>query len=307
MPSIHLRQILLAGAAVFAMVPRTHAETPKVVVTIKPIHSLVAGVMEGVARPGLLMTGGGSPHSYALRPSQARSLAEAALAVRVSEGLEVFLNRSIENLASGARILTLDETAGLTLFEARAGGLWKHHDNAHEHAERDPHLWLDPENAIRLTARIAGTLADIFPEHATAFAANAHDLQRRLGALDLEISEAIGPIKGIPYIVFHDAYRYFEEHYGLLPAGAVSVTPDRPPGARRLVDMREHIRREQAVCVFSEPQFQPRMVSTLIEGTRARRGTLDPLGAELAPGADLYFTLMRNLARNLKECLEPAS
>lgn len=332
MPSSHLRQILLAGAVFLAMTPATHAETPKIVVTLKPIHSLVASVMEGVAEPELLMSGGGSPHAYALRPSQARSLAKAALVVRVSENLESFLNRSIENLAREARILTLDKTSGLTLHKGREGGVWEQHEHDQHHEEhggaggdrdkeeqehhgtnddahggQDPHIWLDPENAAKLTKEIADTLSDLFPQHEAAFAANAQNLRQRLKSFDLELMTVVKEVRGKPYIVFHDAYRYFEEHYGLRPAGAVTISPDRLPGARRLVDIRARIERERAICVFAEPQFRPRIVSTLTEGTKARHGTLDPLGAELPPGPDLYFALMRNLAKNLKDCLAPAS
>ena len=334
MISSPLKLMLVASVAFFAMSSGTHAQAPKVVVTLKPIHSLVAGVMEGVAEPELLMPGGGSPHAYALRPSQARSLAKAVLVVRVSEYLESFLNRSIENLAQEARILTLDKTGGLTLHKGREGGIWEHHelDQRHEehgahgdrdkqdreqhgtdddaddaHGGQDPHIWLDPENAIKLTQRISDTLSDLFPQHRAAFAANALSLRQRLEALDRELMTVIKEVRGKPYIVFHDAYRYFEEHYGLRPVGAVTISPDRLPGARRLVEIRSRIQQQRAVCVFAEPQFRPRIVSTLTEGTKARHATLDPLGAKLPPGPDLYFALMRNLAKNLKDCLAPAS
>lgn len=322
-------------------------QSPHVVVTIKPAHSLVAAVMEGVAEPDLLIAGSGSPHGEALKPSQARSLQKAGAVIRVSETLETFLNRSIANMAGEARVITLDETPGLTLHRAREGGLWEDHGHAasphaehgahpgheeqaaaghdhgahgssteiqggqedhepHAHGTYDTHLWLDPRNARKLAGRIAAALSEIWPQHESAFKANAARLRERLAALDAELAEQLAPLQDKPYIVFHDAYRYFEERYGLSPAGSVTVAPERVPGARRLSEIRERIKRASPLCVFAEPQFEPRLVATLIEGTQARRGVLDPLGAELEPGPELYFTLMRNLADNLARCLAPA-
>lgn len=299
------------------------ADGLKVVVTIKPVHSLVAGVMDGVAAPELLISGGGSPHAYALKPSHARALQKAHVVVRVSESLETYLNRPIANLATNAEILELDRAPGLTLHKPREGGLredhvhgsGKHDDKkgkreatSDRHDDRqdgthDPHLWLDPANAQALTRYIAAGLSRAFPVHNAVFEANAARLEARLGALDEELRAATAPVRGKPYIVFHDAYRYFEERYGLQPVGWVTVRPDHLPGAGRLAAIRERMNQEQADCLFAEPQFEPKLISTLIEGTRVRRGVLDPLGAGLAPGADMYFQMMRNLASGLNACL----
>jgi zinc transport system substrate-binding protein len=293
-------------------------EPVRVVTTIKPVHSLAASVMQGVAEPDLLISGGGSPHAYALKPSHARSLESARVVIRVSADLETFLNRPIANLAARSIIVTLDETPGLTLYDAREGGLWEnadrssehertgHDEGAHAHGAHDPHLWLDPVNARKLAGRIAQALSEAYPTHAAAFTANAEKLRARLTALDTELRAATESLRGKPYIVFHDAYRYFEERYGLQPAGAVAVSPERIPGARRLKAIRDRIAKAEAICVFAEPQFEPKLIATVTEGTAARRGVLDPLGAGLAPGPGQYFTLMRNLAADLAACLTPA-
>lgn len=315
------RRVVLHVAIVFLAWTATvrAAEAVRVVTTIKPVHSLTASIMYGVAEPELLISGGGSPHAYSLRPSQARSLERARVVVRVSADLETFLNRPIAILAARAAIVTLDETPGLTLYDARQGGLWEvreadsheekeqsgHEGGAHARGTRDPHLWLDPVNARRLAGRIARALSAAYPAHKALFAANAEKLRARLAALDAELRAATRPLRGKPYIVFHDAYRYFEERYGLQPAGAVTISPDRIPGARRLKAIRDRIAMAQAICVFAEPQFEPKLVSTVTRGTGARRGTLDPLGAGLPPGPDQYFTLMRNLAADLAACLTP--
>lgn len=295
------------------------AETPRVVVTVKPIHSLVASVMRGIAEPDLLISGGGSPHAYALRPSDAVTLQRAGVVIRVSEALEAFLSRPIENLARGAVVVTLEEAPGLTLYEVRKGGLWE--SDSHEAGERDgdgekeaghveqehgghdPHLWLDPANARAIAAEVARRLSARYPDHAAAFERNARELDARLQRLDSELRAATAPLRGKPYILFHDAYRYFEERYRLSPAGSVTVSPERPPGARRLTAIRARIRSAGAICVFAEPQFEPRLLAALTEGTPARTGTLDPLGAGLAAGEDLYFTLLRSLAAGLADCL----
>lgn len=318
-----------AAAALLLMLvpaPAMAADTVRVVATIKPVHALAAAVMGEVAAPGLLVRGGGSPHAYALKPSDARALQEARVVIRVGENLEAFLSRAIASLAANATVVSFAGTPGLTLYTARAGGLWETHDHAehahhdahengdghagHAHDERphgdyDPHIWLDPENAGLIAAHLADVLGRAYPEHAETFRANARALRQRLDKLDAELRAATAPLGNKPFILFHDAYRYFEERYGLNAAGAITLSPERPPGARRLSEIRARIRKLGATCVFAEPQFEPELVNMLIEGTQARRGTLDPLGARLEPGPELYFTLMRNLAAGFAACLAP--
>lgn len=306
------------------------AEPVKVVVTIAPIHSLVAGVMAGAGAPRLLIRGGGSPHSYAVRPSEARALQDAQVVVRVSKMLETFLNRPIAALADEARILTLDEVPGMILHDVREGGVWDAHDHGreagdareghghdgdarahdnddqehhHRYSTHDAHLWLDPTNSKVAVNAIAAALSEANPANADIYRANAQDMHARLEALHAALSEATAPLAARPYVVFHDAYQYFERRYGLTPAGAVSLSPERQPGARRLSQLRERIGELGATCVFAEPQFEPRLVHTVIEGTQAWAGVLDPLAADLEPGPDLYFEMMRGLARSLTQCL----
>lgn len=286
---------------------------PRVVVTIKPLHSLVAGVMAGIAEPELLIAGAGSPHSYTLRPSDARMLAGAELVIRISPDFETFLERPLATLASRARVLSVAELPGVSLLPARKGGVWEadaeehaatgHHDEA----EMNLHIWLDPHNARAIVAGVAAALADLDPADAAAYRANAKKVEARLAALDARLAAQLKPVAGRPYIVFHDAYPYLERRYGLTPAGAISVSPDRPPGARRLAEISARVRQVHARCIFSEPEFQPKLARLLADSTGARVGVLDPLGADLPAGPDAYFTLMRNLADNLCSCLEAPS
>jgi zinc transport system substrate-binding protein len=169
------------------------------------------------------------------------------------------------------------------------------------------HIWLDPINAKAMVSAIAAALGDADPGRAAVYAANAERLRARLDRLDAELAADLAPVAGRRYVVFHDAYRYFEKRYRLSPAGAITVNPARQPGARTVRAIRSRIIDLGAVCVFGEPQFEPALVATVIEGTPARPAVLDPLGADLEPGVDAYFTLMRNLAKSLVGCLTPAN
>jgi zinc transport system substrate-binding protein len=290
----------------------TSAEAPKVVVSLKPLHSLVAGVMAGVGEPLLLIQGGGSPHGYTLRPSEARMLSEAQLVVWVGPRLESFLEKSLSTLAGKARQLELSRELETEMLPVREGGFWETHASDeghgpgdagepahHLHGERNQHLWLDPLLAKQIVARTAAVLTDIDPVHAGQYRHNAARLQTRLDTLHAGLKTRLAPVRTIPYIVFHDAYPYFEAAYGLNAVGSVTLTVDRKPGARRIEEIRKKIRELNVRCVFSEPQFEPRLVTTVIEGTGARTGILDPLGAALPSGEECYFQLMNDLADNL--------
>jgi zinc transport system substrate-binding protein len=290
------------------------AEPPTVVASILPIHSLVAGVMDGIGTPHLLLPGGASPHAYALRPSDARQLAEARVVFWVGEALETFLERPLVTLARKARVFEVLETKGLVRLSLRSGGLWESDavDSAgrkenepedHHHKGIDAHVWLDPANARMITAAAAAALAEVDPANAARYAANVRAMDDRLRALDSRLKNALQPVKNKSYIVFHDAYQYLERRYGLGAAGAVTVSPGRSPGARRLIEIRERIRSANAACVFIEPQFEPRIAQTVVEDTGARVAVLDPLGATLTPGKDAYFALMEGLAAALVRCL----
>lgn len=301
----------------FVFVSASAWAQPRVVVSIKPVHALVAGVLEGIAEPELLLSGGESPHSYALRPSQARALAAAHLVVWVGPDLETFLERPLKSLSGEARVIRLNQAQGITLLPARSGGVWDSHEHGHNHnhqkktahkhhadGESDPHLWLSPDNARAMVSIALDALQALYPEHREKLSANAQDLLARLEALDDEVSQTLAPVREVPFVVFHDAYQYLEHAYGLNAVGSVSLDPERTPGAQRVREVQRLIRERGAHCVFAEPQFTPRLLAIVMEGSTARQGLLDPLGADLPAGPDAYFTLMRNLAGNLRACLE---
>lgn len=312
--------LLLAGTSPAAVA----AEGPKVVASVQPVHSLVAGVMAGVGTPSLLVAAGASPHAYQMRPSEAKALAGADLVVWVGEELEAFLAKPVASLGGRARVLKLMAAPGIELLPTREGGDWEehghhgrahhesrnepehHHDEAHhgEHGEHDAHIWLSPANARAIVRAVAAGLAEVDPARKDRYAANAGTVTARLDALEGEMRAVLEPVRGRPYVVFHDAYHYLEHAFGLNAVGSITVSPERQPSAARLAELRARIRREGAACVFGEPQVATRLVATVVEGTKAGVGELDAEGStRTAPGPDAYFALMRQNAKALSDCL----
>jgi zinc transport system substrate-binding protein len=304
------------------------AAAPQAVVTIKPVHSLVAMVMQGVAEPQLLITSGASPHTYSLKPSDARALQQADLIFWIDEGMETFLDKPLQALPKHARVIALSEAPGVALLPYRSSGLWEAHrhgstnsstphahdeshadgDDDHEHRTSDMHIWLDPANAQAMVRAATAALSEADVTHAEIYRSNAEAALARLQALDDGLRQTLAPVAGRPYVVFHDAYQYLEHRYGLTPAGSITVDPDRQPSTQRVAAIREGIVARGAVCVFSEPQFSPKLIPTLIEGTKARTGVLDADGGTTVPaGPDAYPAIMRNLADALRGCLDPSS
>jgi zinc transport system substrate-binding protein len=327
--------LLLASVAMIASSNAMAA--PNVVVSIKPIHSLVAAIMQGVAEPQLIVDGGASPHTYSLKPSNAKAIESADVVFWVGDGLEKFLEKPLETLASKATVVELDDAKGLEKLKFREGGPFEAHDHGeheghdhaeeaghdhkhegehkHEHAheeghdhdhedgEYDMHLWLDPANAKVMAVEIEKTLLTADPANAKTYQDNTKKLLDNLDALDEDIVATVAPIKNKPFIVFHDAYQYFEHRYGVKTAGSITVSPENTPGADRIKQIQAKVKELNATCVFAEPQFEPKLVNVVIEGTKAKSGTLDPEAGTLEAGPDLYFKLMRGIATSLKDCL----
>lgn len=382
------KSTLLASTLLAASAVAAQAEI-NVVASIKPIHSLVAGVMEGVGDPGLIVQGAGSPHTYAMRPSEATLLQSADVVFWVGHELEAFLEGALENIAADAKAVELMDAHDLVKLEFREGGAFEAHDHGdhddhdhgaekveaghdhdhdhgeetaeaghdhdhdhdhshetaeaghdhdHDHGEEtaeaghdhdhdhekeemaeaghdhghshdgaDPHIWLDPMNAKALVHEIEEALVEADPANAATYQANAEALEARLDSLIAEVETELAGLSDQGFVVFHDAYHYFENRFGLEAAGSITVSPEVMPGAERIGELRETVQNAGATCVFSEPQFEPQLVSTVIEGTSAKSGVLDPLGAELENGPDLYFELIRNMTTSFKDCLTPAS
>ena len=291
----------LLGVAGLAA-PAAANDTPSVVVSIAPLHSLVAGVMGDVGTPELIVRGKASPHGYQMRPSQAAALNRADLVVWVGGALEGFLKRPLARLDANTRVVEAMAIDGLRLLDARAAGVW-HDDNDHDDGPDDPHVWLSPANAAALARHVAGQLGVLDPANGATYAANAETLTARLAALDRDLAAKLATVADRPFILFHDSTRYFVDHYGLNAVGAITVSPEHPPSARRLRRLRAAIARLGVRCVFSEAQFESAMVRTVIEGTGARAGVIDPLAGTFPPGPNAYFQMMESVAEVMASCL----
>ena len=305
----------------------TAPEAIRVVASIKPVHSLVSAIMDGVAEPHLIIRGASSPHTFSMRPSDAAALEGADVIFLIDERKETALAGPIANLGDSALVVRLSDAPGITLWSLREGGAFEmhthghdeddpqdeeaedeqDHDDLHDIGEFDMHLWLDPVNAAVMAEAITDAMSEADPANAAAYHDNEHDLIHRLEDLTDELDAALAPIRDKPFIVLHDAYRYFEDRFGLAAAGSITVNPERAPGVQRVTEIRDRVRELAGVCVFAEPQFDRRIVDVIIEGTQARAGTVDPLGAAIDDGPELYFELMRTLTASFTECLTPAS
>ena len=327
--SLTLTTILLSSITYIA-----RAEI-NVIASVKPLHSLVAAVMEGVSMPNLIVKGAASPHTYALKPSQAKQLEKADLVFWMGHSLETFLEKPLEAIATRAMVVELMDSEGLKKLKMREGGGFDEHDHDdhddhddhskeshdehddhddhddhskeshddHAHGEFDVHVWLDPENAIVMANEIKESLKKIDPINAKIYEKNSKSVVKKLKRLIADVSEELSSAKGKGFIVFHDAYQYFEERFGLKAVGSITVSPEVVPGVKRIKELKTKIKELNALCVFSEPQFKPKLVTTVVEGTKARTGVLDPLGASIQNGPELYFILIRDMANSLNKCL----
>lgn len=297
------------------------ADVPNVAVDIAPVHSLVARVMEGVGSPDLIVPSGASPHEYSLRPSEASALQEAQVVFWVSSELTPWLDDAIHTLAEDATVTELLEVEGIQLLSFREGVLFEAHDHGdeehdehdeeahheddheHHHGDHDPHAWLSPDNAISWLKVIAAELSAMDPDNASAYFSNAAAARAELEALTTEIDTLLDSARGSRrFIVFHDAYQYFEVAFDFPAAGAISLGDASDPSPARIAEIQGRIRDEGIDCVLAEPQFNPGLVATVLDGTEAATAVLDPLGSDLEPGPALYPTLLRNLATALSGC-----
>ena len=347
--------------------PRAAEAQIQVVATIKPIHSMVAAVLDGIAQPSLIVKGNSSAHGYQLRPSEAQQFEQADIVVWVGPTLESTMSGAIANLPKNAAILELIEVSGLTLYENResldvhddhdsheaqghrekdnddhehAGNEHDEHDEnddsheMHEHEENDDdhhehdqheddhddhgdghddhghahggvdiHVWLDVQNAKKMASAVAALVAQRYPQYEARIHANLNEFSAKIDALETDLQSQMAPIANKPFIVFHDAYQYLEKRFDLRNVGAVAVNPEIAPGVRKIGELKEVIRETGATCAFAEPQFSSDILNSVTEGAQVQVGVLDPLGADIVPGPDAYFELMRNLANALSDCL----
>jgi zinc transport system substrate-binding protein len=297
----------------------------KVVASIKPIHSLVSYVMDGVGKPDIIVDGYNSPHNFSLKPSHAKMIENANLIIWVGEDLETFLEKPLKTISKDAvniEIMSLKEVKKLkfrekNIFEEHDdhghdehkehghnehkehGHKEKKHDD-HGHGEYDPHVWLDPMNAKVIVKEIENQLVKLDPDNASKYKVNSKKAQSELDNLTKNIKKDLK--KDLRFVVFHDAYQYFENRFNIKVLGALTVNPDVLPGAEQLSEIREVIKHEKVNCLFSEPQFNPAIIKSIVKDTKVKTGVLDPLGATVDKGKGMYAELLSNMYASFKGC-----
>ena len=299
--------VLAVSGSLHAFAAR--AEVPQVVTDIPPVQSLAAMAMEGLGAPALLVPPGASPHDFALRPSDARALAEADLLILNGGGLAPGAERAADDLAPGAVRLDLMALGATHRLELREGAALEEghgdegHGEEHAHEGSDPHGWLDPTNGKAWLAAIAAALAEADPDNAGRYAANAERGAARIAAAAAAASEALKPVAGMPFLVAHDSLGYFEAAFGLRAAAALAASDAAAPGPRRVEAARAALEASGAACIFVEAGEPARLAERVAEGTGAAIAAIDPLGAGIEPGPALYPELLTALAGDIASCL----
>ena len=289
-----------------------------VVTTIKPLHSLISNVMKGVGEPSLIIEGTSNPHNFVLKPSHAKLLEDADIIFWIGGDLEAFMEKPLSSLAKDAEKISFIELGTIEKLKFREDNIFEHDDHEdhddhdghkedehddhdeHNHGEFDAHLWLDPVNAKKMVIEISHELSELDPANKNTYMANADKTIEDLDRLIKEVNRSLS--KDISYVVFHDAYQYFEKRFGVTSAGALTLNPDVLPGAKQIIDIQNLIKEKNIKCIFSEPQYNPKIIETLANDTNILTGTMDPLGANLDSGATMYIKLIMNIANSIKNC-----
>ena len=330
MKNIKKIPLILSILSVLTFFTPVNAEV-KVVTSIKPLHSLASYLMDGVAKPDLIVDGYASPHGFAMKPSHAKMLQNADLIFWVGEDLESFLEKPLESIAKKAEKIELMGIKGLNVLKFRERNIFDEHDDhddhddhdghakkkkdghddhddhdghddheGHAHGEFDPHIWLDPINAKVILNEMVEHLIENDPKNEAKYKSNLDNALKDIDKLTIDVMTELS--NSVSSIVFHDAYQYFEKRFNVNILGAFTVNTDVMPGAEQLAEIREIIEHDNVSCVFSEPQFNPDIIKAVAKDMNIKTGVVDPLGATLNPGKDLYFDLIRNMSSSFKGC-----
>ncbi|HBK4790393.1 TPA: zinc ABC transporter substrate-binding protein ZnuA [Serratia marcescens] len=307
-----LQRTLLASALLMAG-PLSSASAA-VVTSIRPLGFIASAIADGVTPTEVLLPDGASPHDFALRPSDIQRLRSADLVLWVGPDMEAFLNKALVPI-SATRKLAISELPAVKPLLMKgeddddhdhAGEAHNHadDDHGHHHGEYNMHVWLSPEIAKVTAIAIHDRLLELMPQNKDKLDANLRQFENLLTQTDKNVGNMLTPVQGKGYFVFHDAYGYFEKHYGLSPLGHFTVNPEIQPGAQRLHQIRTQLVEQKAVCVFAEPQFRPAVINAVAKGTKVRSGTLDPLGIGIALGKDSYGKFLAQLSNQYVSCLK---
>ena len=321
--------LVISIIALFSFIATAKAEI-KVVTSIKPIHSLASYIMDGVGSPDVIVDGYSSPHSFQLKPSHAKMLENADIIFWIGEGLENFLEKPLDTISKKAKKIEFLEVKGIKKLKFRDKNIFDEHDHdehkheedehkheedehkheeeghdehgheGHAHGEYDPHIWLDPINAKIILTEMVEHLIENDEKNSSVYKSNLGKALKDIDKLIKDVKAELN--KDISFIVFHDAYQYFENRFNVTVLGAFTVNTDVMPGAEQLSEIREIIEHDKVSCIFSEPQFNPDIINTVAKDMDIKTGVLDPLGATLDPGKGLYFKLIKNISTSFKGC-----
>ncbi|HKN05171.1 MAG TPA: zinc ABC transporter substrate-binding protein ZnuA [Buttiauxella sp.] len=311
---LHKNVFLCAALTTAFMVTAAVSAQAAVVASIKPLGFIAAAIADGVTPTEILLPDGASEHDYALRPSDVKRLQSADLVVWIGPEMEAFMQKSVNQLAEQKQV-QLAALPGVKplLMKGDDDDVHAHegHDHSAENSDEDHHdgeynmhIWLSPEIARLSAVAIHDKLVELMPQNRAKLDANLQTFELGLANIDKQVGSVLTPFKGKGYFVFHDAYGYFEKHYGLTPLGHFTVNPEIQPGAQRLHEIRTQLVEQKAVCVFAEPQFRPAVINAVARGTNVRSGTLDPLGIEVKLGKDSYMQFLNGLANQYASCLK---
>ena len=280
----------------------------KVVTTIKPIHSLVAGVMDGLGSPSLIVDGSNSPHNFSLKPSHAKMIEDAEIIFWAGEDLETFMIKPLESIANNATKVSFMDLDNITKLKFKEENILEvegyddDHDDHDDHADEefDAHIWLDPKNAIEIVNEIAKTLSLKDPNNKNVYYSNAEKLNHSLNELIKKINLSIN--KDARFIVFHDAYQYFEKRFDVSSAGALILNEEALPSAKKVSEIHKIIKKQNINCIISEPQFNPNIIKSIAQDSSILTRSFDPLGSSFDTNKNLYFEMILSLSNSLKDC-----
>ncbi|WFW20384.1 zinc ABC transporter substrate-binding protein ZnuA [Citrobacter braakii] len=308
---LHKNTLLFAALSAALWGSATQSANAAVVASLKPLGFIASAIADGVTDTQVLLPDGASEHDYSLRPSDVKRLQGADLVVWIGPEMEAFMEKSVKNIpnAKQVTIAQLNDVKPLLMKGADddhghndAGS--EKSDEHHHHGDYNMHLWLSPEIARASAVAIHEKLVELMPQSRAKLDANLKDFEAQLAATDKQVGNELAPLKGKGYFVFHDAYGYYEKHYGLTPLGHFTVNPEIQPGAQRLHEIRTQLVEQKATCVFAEPQFRPAVVEAVARGTSVRMGTLDPLGTNIKLGKTSYSAFLNQLANQYASCLK---
>jgi len=284
--------------------------TPNVVVSIKPLHSIVSALMEGVSRPQLLLESSDSAHTFHLKPSQLDLLSNADLVITIGDGFETGLKKTLRNIKVGSHIV-VSEIDGLHLYDFRNVDINEmnkdekdEHTDHDEHTDLDLHLWLDIVNMQKTAQYINEQLIKIDPKNSNTYETNLIKIHSKLNKLKSELQQQIAPFRSERFAIFSDTLQYFEKSFQFQKP--VIITPYH--GARlsihRTLEARKKMKDLKIKCLLYGPENTSKKVNVLSEGLSIKALRIDILGAKLNAGSDQYFNLMKGLSSQLVECLE---